>query len=71
VGDSRTVTPKGWPRTTPRRHVYGVHDEKTASEGVLRVYPNALAVARDLRSGLDLHEDISGGIHTDETVALL
>lgn len=68
---SRTVTPKGWPSTTPCGHVYSVHDEKTPGEGILRLYSDALAVARDLRGSFNLHDNVSGGVHADETVALL
>jgi hypothetical protein len=66
-----TVAPKGWPSTTPGWHVYGVHDEKTSGVVVLRLYPDALAVSRDLCSGFNLHDDVSGGIHTNESVGLL
>ena len=51
--------------------MYSIHDKKAASESVLGVYSNALAIARDLLSSLHLHDDISGGIHTDESVGLL
>jgi len=66
-----TVTPPGWPCATPSRHVHGIHDKQTAVEGILRVYPNALAITRDLLGGFDLHEDISVRIYTDESVGLL
>lgn len=66
-----TVTPPGWPCPTPSWHVHGIHDEQTAVEGILRVYPNALAITRDLLGGFDLHEDISIRIYTDESVGLL
>lgn len=65
-----TITPEGWPSSAPRRHMHGIHDEKTAGEGILRVYPNALAITRDLRSSFDLHENVSGGIHTDQSIGL-
>ena len=42
---TRTVTPKGWPRATPRRHVHRVQDEETTIEDTRRLYPNALAVS--------------------------
>ena len=51
--------------------MHGVHDEKTTGEGILRLYPNGLAVASDLRGSLDLDEDVPGGVHTNEPVALL
>ena len=67
----RTVTPKGWPSTAPGRHVDGVHDDKTPGEVILRLYPDALAVSRDLCGSFDLHDDVSGRIHADESVGLL
>lgn len=66
-----TVTPKGRPCTAPCRHVNGVHDEKTTGEVILGLYPDALAVARDSLSSFYLHDHISGGIRTNESVALL
>jgi len=34
------------------------------------MYPDALAIAGNLRSSFDLHENISGRIHTNESVGL-
>jgi len=65
-----SVTPKGWPSGTPGWHVYGVHDNKTPGKVILRLDPDALAVPRDLRSSFDLHDNISGRIHTDESAGL-
>jgi hypothetical protein len=70
-GVVRTVAPPGWPCATPTRHVHGVHDKQTAVEGILRVYPNALANISDLLGGFNFHEDVSVRIYTDEPIGLL
>lgn len=66
-----TVTPPGWPCATPGRHVRGVQDEQTTGKVILRLYPNALAITRDLLGGFDFHEDVSVRIYTDESIGLL
>jgi hypothetical protein len=68
---AHTITPKGWPCATPSRHVHGVHDNETAVEDLLRRYPDALAVSRDLLGSFDLHENISVRIYADESIGLL
>lgn len=51
--------------------MYGVHDDKTTGKVILRLDPDAVAVSRDLCSSFDLHDNVSGRIHTDESVGLL
>ena len=51
--------------------MHGVQDKETAIEDVLRVYPDALAISRDLLGSVDLHEYIPVGIDPNEPVSFL
>lgn len=51
--------------------MYGIKEDETTSEVIVRLYPDAHSVTRDFRSCFNLDKDVPSRIHADQPVCLL
>ena len=65
------VGPERGPRPTARGHVNAVHDDKSAGEAVFRLNAHGVAIARNLRRGVDAHNGMASIIDRYQVVRLL
>lgn len=65
------VGPERGPRPTARGHVNAVHDDKSACEAVLRLNAHRIAIARNLRRGVEAHNGMASIIDRYQVVRLL
>jgi len=65
------VGPERGPCPTARGHVNAVHDDKSAGEAELRLNAHRIAIARDLRRGVDAHNGMPSIIDRYQVVRLL
>ena len=56
------VGPERGPRPTARGHVNAVHDDKSAGEAELRLNAHGIAIACNLRRGVDAHNGMASTI---------
>ena len=68
---NRTVGPERGPRPTARGHVNAVQDDKSAGEAELRLDAHRIAIARNLRRGVDAHNGMASIIDRYQVVRLL
>ena len=69
LGPVGAVGPPRRPSAAPDGHVDRVKDKEATVEDVVVVETDGLAIARDIRGGLDAHDGITGAINLDELVA--